>query len=64
MDKHGFNSVEEFIGHSLQYITTHHHLVELQTARKAKKAADLSNKDTSWGKGSVQDQTASLTSNE
>jgi len=64
MDKHGFNSIEEFVGHSLQFITTHHHLVDLQTAKKAKRAADLSNKDTSWGKERVQDQTASLTSNE
>jgi dihydroorotate dehydrogenase subfamily 1 len=64
MDKHGFATVEEFRGASLPYFTTHHHLVELQAAKKALKAAELANRDTEWGKGDVADQTAALTSNE
>jgi dihydroorotate dehydrogenase subfamily 1 len=37
MEKHKFNSIADFKGHSLQYFSTHAHLVELQA--KAKKAA-------------------------
>lgn len=41
MDKHGFNSIADFRGHSLQYFTSHHDLVERQAAarQKAKAAA-------------------------
>ena len=64
LDKHGFESLRDAVGHSLQYFTTHHHLVELQAAKRALKAAAMANKDTEWGKGRVQDETAALTSNE
>jgi dihydropyrimidine dehydrogenase (NADP+)/dihydropyrimidine dehydrogenase (NAD+) subunit PreA len=39
MDQHGFSSIAEFQGLSLQYFTSHSHLVELQaTARQAAQA--------------------------
>ncbi len=39
MDQHGFKTLAEFKGHSLQYFTTHYDLVRRQTeARKAAKA--------------------------
>lgn len=64
LEQHEFANLRAAVGHSLQYFTTHHHLVELQAEKKALKAAAMANKDTEWGQGSVQDQTASLTSNE
>ncbi len=48
--QHSFANVEAAIGKSLPYFATHHHLVELQGARKAAKAAELANRDTEWGK--------------
>jgi len=41
MDKQGFKSIADFRGHSLQYFTSHHDLVERQTAarQRAKAAA-------------------------
>jgi dihydroorotate dehydrogenase subfamily 1 len=39
MDQHGFKTLSDFRGHSLQYFTTHHDLVERQAAaRQAEKA--------------------------
>ena len=35
MDRHGFESISDFRGHSLQYFTTHAELVRLQAAAKA-----------------------------
>jgi len=64
LERHEFANLRAAVGHSLQHFTTHHHLVELQAEKKALKAAAMANKDTEWGKGSVQDQTSSLTSNE
>jgi dihydropyrimidine dehydrogenase (NADP+)/dihydropyrimidine dehydrogenase (NAD+) subunit PreA len=34
MDQHGFTSIAEFKGHSLQYFTSHSNLVELQAAAR------------------------------
>ena len=48
----------------------HHHLVELQAEKRAKRLAaqeaktDQVNKDTDWGKGEITDQTRNLVSNE
>ena len=40
MDRHGFKTLADYKGHSLQYFTTHYDLVHRQTeARKAAKAA-------------------------
>ena len=38
MDKHNFNSLEDFKGHSLQFFSTHAELVERQTAARADKS--------------------------
>ncbi len=40
MDQHGFNSLDDFRGHSLQYFTTHHDLVERQAAARAAAKAE------------------------
>jgi len=69
MEQHGFEKLEDFIGASLPYFTTHHHLVDLQAekraARAAKKAeASQVNRDTDWGRGDIKDQTRNLVSNE
>jgi len=50
MQQHQFATVQAVVGHSLQFFSTHHHLVELQAAKKAAKAAELANRDTEWGK--------------
>lgn len=39
MDGKGFETLDDFKGHSLQYFTTHAELVRMQTARKAAEAA-------------------------
>ena len=69
LDQHGFDNVSEIVGKSLPYLTTHHHLVDLQAekraARAAKKAAaNAVNKDSDWGQTKITDQTSNLTSNE
>jgi len=49
MEKHSFNTLEEFKGLSLQYFTTHADLVERQaTARAAKSVADKKMDDAHW----------------
>ena len=39
MDEHGFSSIDEFKGHSLQFFRTHAELVEIQAEARAKKKA-------------------------
>ncbi|GAB4186543.1 MAG: NAD-dependent dihydropyrimidine dehydrogenase subunit PreA [Phycisphaeraceae bacterium] len=67
MDKHGFNRVEDFRGHSLPYFTTHTHLVELQAKAKAEaKAAaakKMVTKDTEWSGDDFVKQSDALGSN-
>jgi dihydropyrimidine dehydrogenase (NADP+) len=59
MDKHGFKTVREFVGHSLQYLTTHHDLAE---KRLAKKTDALSvNRDNNWT-GDIKKETDELVS--
>ena len=53
---------ESWVGASLPYFTTHHHLVEMQAAKRAQREA--SNRDLNWGKTRLQDETAAITSNE
>jgi dihydropyrimidine dehydrogenase (NADP+)/dihydropyrimidine dehydrogenase (NAD+) subunit PreA len=62
MEQHGFETVNDFIGASLPFFTTHHHLVELQAEKKAKRAR--ASGDLDWGKGDVKQETAALVSNE
>lgn len=40
MDQHGFNSIDDFKGHSLQFFKTHAELVEIQAAARARKKAE------------------------
>lgn len=67
MDKHGFATIEEFRGHSLQYFTTHADLVRRQDeARAAKKAAKegMVTKDTAWEGDKFVEQSDRLVSND
>jgi len=64
LDKHGFSSVSDVVGKSLPFFTSHHHLVELQAERKARKAHELANRDGEWGKGDFSQEAARLVSNE
>ena len=48
MDRHGFESIDQFRGHSLQYFTTHADLVRRQAEAKAAKKAGVVKKDTEW----------------
>ena len=40
MDEHGFNTIEDFKGHSLQFFRTHAELVEIQAEARAKRKAE------------------------
>ena len=48
MEERGFETVRDFVGMSLPYFTTHHHLVDRQLAAKAAKAGQR-NRDMEWG---------------
>lgn len=49
MDKHHFQHIRDFQGHSVQYFTTHARLVELQAAAKAaEKARRVVTADEQW----------------
>ena len=61
MDEHGFASIEEFRGHSLQFFSTHADLVSRQKAAKRAKAGE-SNRDGMW-KGDIAKETDSLAVN-
>lgn len=63
LEKHKFGSVADAVGRSLPYYTTHHHLVELQEAKRLEKEA-RSNRDVEWGQGDISHETAKMTSNE
>lgn len=66
MTNHGFNSIEEFNGASLEYFTTHMELVRMQReAIQAKRAKKVGlSKDDEWsGDGFVQ-ESESMVSNQ
>ncbi len=44
MEEHGFDSIDKFKGHSLQFFRTHSELVKLQAAARARKKADYESK--------------------
>ena len=75
LEQHGFDNVQQAVGHSLQYFSTHHGLVELQAEAKAAKAAkraaraaakdaaaakEMITDDRQWGTGSFQEEAAAL----
>jgi len=67
MQKHGFNSIEEFRGHSLQYFTTHAELVRRQhevKAREKAKRAGVVIEDAAWEGDSFVEQSSKLVSND
>lgn len=64
MAQHGFASVEEFVGKSVPYFTTHHQLVTLQAEKRAEKQAARASADKFWGERDLAEETAQMTSNE
>lgn len=62
MQEHGFTSVKEFVGKSLEFFTTHHHLVELRDQAKEEKARATS-RDTEWSGEKITEQTKNLATN-
>ncbi len=67
MDKHGFETIEDFRGHALKYFTTHAELVrrqaEVKAAEKAAKAGMVT-KDTAWEGDTFVEQSDRLVSND
>jgi len=62
MEEHGFTKLEDFMGHALQYFSTHADLVERQKAAKDKKAGRAGLDAETW-KGDIASETDALTSN-
>jgi dihydroorotate dehydrogenase subfamily 1 len=66
MDRHGFNTIDDFRGHSLQYFTTHHALVQRQATAKAAekvKRDGMVQKDTDWSGDRFVEQSDKLVAN-
>ncbi len=61
MEKHGFETIEDFRGHSLQFFKTHANLVEHQIQAKRERAGQA-NRDNEWDGDSINRQTDQLTS--
>src|SRR5918999_1797817 len=62
MTDKGFSSVEEIVGKSLGYFSTHMDLVERMRQAKRHKAGE-SSRDNDWAEKSITEKTAELTSN-
>ena len=61
MDKHEFQSISDFRGHSLQFITTHADLVRRQAeAKAAKKAGKMITADEQWSGDDFVEQSDAL----
>lgn len=60
MEKHKFETIADFKGHSLQYFTTHADLVERQAAAKAERRAGMIKKDSEWTGDDFVEQTDAL----
>lgn len=64
MEHHKFETLEDFKGHSLQYITTHSDLVrrqaEARAAKKAEHERKMIQKDTEWDGDDFVDQSDAL----
>ena len=58
----GFNSVQEIVGKSLPYFSTHMDLVQRMKAAKRSKAGEAS-RDNEWAQKDITEKTAELTSN-
>ena len=63
MERHGFETIEDFKGHSLDYFTSHSDLVARQAASKAAKAAaDSGSTDAQWDGDQFVEQSDALAS--
>jgi len=64
MEQHGFESLDDYKGHSLQYFTTHADLVRIQAearaAAKAEHGARMITKDAEWSGDDFVKQTDAL----
>lgn len=60
MEKHGFNKTSDFVGHSLQYFSTHAHLNDLKQGKFDSKEVA---KDTQWSGENIDKQTNDMASN-
>lgn len=61
MEQHGFDTVEQFRGHSLQYFSSHAALVERQAASKSAKATNkVVTRDNQWGADEFVEQSDAL----
>ncbi len=65
MDEHGFNTIDDFKGHSLQFFKTHAELVELQAEARARKKAEhdakqMIREDAQWTGDDFVDQSDAL----
>jgi len=58
LDRHGFETLQDAVGYSLPYFSTHADLVERQRAKKRKNAGKA-NRDNMW-KGDIAAETAQL----
>ena len=66
MERHGFEHIEDFRGHSLRYFTTHAELVRRQTEVKAAERAakeGMVTKDTAWEGDRFVEQSDKLVAN-
>jgi len=64
MEQHGFETVSDMVGKSLPFFTTHHHLVEMQADKRARKEAAARFRDNQWGDGDFKEEAKALVSNE
>lgn len=62
MTDKGFSSLQEIVGQSLQYFSTHMDLVQKMKAAKRVKAGEAS-RDNEWAQKDITEKTAELTSN-
>ncbi len=60
MEKHGFDTLDDFRGKSLQYFTTHFDLVQRQAAAKAKQGGKMIEADDQWRGDDFIDQSDAL----
>ncbi|MEK7482996.1 MAG: NAD-dependent dihydropyrimidine dehydrogenase subunit PreA [Planctomycetota bacterium] len=60
MEEHQFNSVQEFVGKSLPYFTTHADLVQRQKAAKKSAKAGMTSLDNEWSGDEIAEQTNKL----
>lgn len=62
MERHSFETVEQFRGHSLPYLTTHADLVQRQSVARAKERASVKGvaRDTEWSGDTFVQQSESL----